>query len=289
MTQTYIRDVSKHAGEEITIKGWLYNVRSSGQDSDSFWVRLRSTQLLLPVLVLAVFAGLTGFVNYERWGHPLVFADYQVYLINIDYPDWPLRAAAYGLFNVARIPFGIVYYFFPIWVINRSDGRPLFDELQTRLLDSTELPPASFLLTDALLLALMVYALWSVAVLRHQLPVIRSRAITIGAGLSAPCLLMLCAISMNHRYRIDFYPFIEFGAFLGVIFMLKSERLRSVVAGRAALLGAALSIGGSHVVLVLYKLSSFGPAIEHMRHGFFDYYLHQLMSHYPLLARWIPT
>ena len=31
MTQTYIRDVSKHAGEEITIKGWLYNMRSSGK------------------------------------------------------------------------------------------------------------------------------------------------------------------------------------------------------------------------------------------------------------------
>ncbi|MFY9610446.1 MAG: asparagine--tRNA ligase [Blastocatellia bacterium] len=31
MTQTYIRDVSKHAGEEITIKGWLYNLRSSGK------------------------------------------------------------------------------------------------------------------------------------------------------------------------------------------------------------------------------------------------------------------
>jgi len=31
VTQTYIRDVSKHAGEEITIKGWLYNLRSSGK------------------------------------------------------------------------------------------------------------------------------------------------------------------------------------------------------------------------------------------------------------------
>jgi asparaginyl-tRNA synthetase len=31
MTQTYIRDVSKHDGEEITIKGWLYNMRSSGK------------------------------------------------------------------------------------------------------------------------------------------------------------------------------------------------------------------------------------------------------------------
>jgi asparaginyl-tRNA synthetase len=31
MDQTYIRDVSKHVGEEITIKGWLYNLRSSGK------------------------------------------------------------------------------------------------------------------------------------------------------------------------------------------------------------------------------------------------------------------
>lgn len=31
MAQTFIRDVSKHLGEEITIKGWLYNSRSSGK------------------------------------------------------------------------------------------------------------------------------------------------------------------------------------------------------------------------------------------------------------------
>ena len=31
MSQTYIKDVSHHVGEEITIKGWLYNIRSSGK------------------------------------------------------------------------------------------------------------------------------------------------------------------------------------------------------------------------------------------------------------------
>ncbi len=31
MKQTYIRDVSKHIGEEITIKGWLYNTLSNGK------------------------------------------------------------------------------------------------------------------------------------------------------------------------------------------------------------------------------------------------------------------
>jgi asparaginyl-tRNA synthetase len=29
--QTYIEDVARHAGEEVTIKGWLYNIRSSGK------------------------------------------------------------------------------------------------------------------------------------------------------------------------------------------------------------------------------------------------------------------
>src|SRR5437899_13015116 len=31
MAQTYIRDLSKHVGEEVTLKGWLYNLRSSGK------------------------------------------------------------------------------------------------------------------------------------------------------------------------------------------------------------------------------------------------------------------
>jgi asparaginyl-tRNA synthetase len=31
MNQTCIRDVSKHVGQEVTIKGWLYNSRSSGK------------------------------------------------------------------------------------------------------------------------------------------------------------------------------------------------------------------------------------------------------------------
>src|SRR5260370_2405394 len=29
--QTYINNLSKHIGEEVTLKGWLYNLRSSGK------------------------------------------------------------------------------------------------------------------------------------------------------------------------------------------------------------------------------------------------------------------
>jgi asparaginyl-tRNA synthetase len=31
MEQTFIRDIAKHVGAEVTIKGWLYNIRSSGK------------------------------------------------------------------------------------------------------------------------------------------------------------------------------------------------------------------------------------------------------------------
>ena len=31
MAQTYISDIGKHLGEEVTLKGWLYNKRSSGK------------------------------------------------------------------------------------------------------------------------------------------------------------------------------------------------------------------------------------------------------------------
>ncbi|HYG82533.1 MAG TPA: OB-fold nucleic acid binding domain-containing protein, partial [Pyrinomonadaceae bacterium] len=29
--QTYINQLSEHVGEEVTLKGWLYNLRSSGK------------------------------------------------------------------------------------------------------------------------------------------------------------------------------------------------------------------------------------------------------------------
>ena len=31
MNHVYIKDLSKHVGEEVTLKGWLYNMRSSGK------------------------------------------------------------------------------------------------------------------------------------------------------------------------------------------------------------------------------------------------------------------
>src|SRR5262245_64496843 len=64
--------------------------------------RLVSSQFMLPMLVLLGFAILTGLVNYQRWGHSLVFADYRLYITNEGYPDRLPRTAAYGLFFSSR-------------------------------------------------------------------------------------------------------------------------------------------------------------------------------------------
>jgi hypothetical protein len=245
--------------------------------------RVLSSQFLLPSLVLLGFAVLAGLVNYQRWGNPLTFADYRLYLFNAAFPDWLPRMQAYGLFNLSRVPFGLVYYFLPVWVLQRADGHLLFEEHQWRLIESAELPPSSFFVTDALLLMLLLYAGWSLLRPWRSGGIHRFHAVAIGAGLTAPCLLMLSAISMNFRYRIDFYPLIEFGAFLGFMLLCSRpspptsfKRVRTLV-----IASTAIGILGSHMVLILYKFSKFGPAVKFIRPGVAAYYLQQIHSYWP--------
>ena len=244
--------------------------------------RLVSSQCMLPMLVLLGFAVLAGLVNYQRWGHPLVFADYRLYITNEHYPDRLPRTAAYGLFNLSRIPFGGIYYFFPIWVLHRNDGHLLFEAHQWRLLDATELPPSSFFLTDPLLMLLLLYAGWSLLSARCSASLNRLHVLVIGTGLTAACLLMLSAISMNFRYRIEFYPLLEFGALLGFVLLcrlpLAATSWRRVDALVMTL--AALGILGSHAIMLLYKVSDFGPPIERISHGVFAYYRQQIPVHW---------
>jgi len=249
------------------------------------WRALGASPILVPAAILLAFALLAGVVNFGRWGNPLVFADYQAYLMNVEHPDRLPRTAEFGLFNPIRVPFGLVYFLVPVWVVLRRDGRLVLEEHQMRLIDSTELPPSSFLLTDALLVSLLLFAAWSLARVGSWEPTRRARALSIGVGLGVSCLLMLSAISMCHRYRLDFYPFIEFGAFAGLVFLLRERMIISGVIKWTAATAAALSIVASQVVLVLYKLSDFGPGVHWLDDGFVDYYWHQVVSAFPSLAR----
>jgi hypothetical protein len=234
-----------------------------------------SRSFVLPATVLSLFALLTGFVNYERWGDPLQFADYHRYFFyNAAYPERLARLTQYGVFNPARIPFGVIYYFLPIWVIQRADGQQLFQEHVTRLFDSMELPPSSFLLTDALLFGLLAFSFWALAS-RRKLPINRRAAVAVVAGLTAPCVLILSFDVLAFRYRIDFYPFIEFSAFLGTALLLQSSLLGRKVVRWGLLIAAAMSIFASYAELRLYRASDFGSALG-FKPGILYYYSHAL-------------
>jgi hypothetical protein len=240
-----------------------------------------SRSFLLPTAILLLFGMLTAFVNYERTGNPLVFADYHRYLFYIrHFPDRQVILEQYGVFSFERVPFAVIYYFAPIWVLRRADGQQLFHEHETRLFNSVELPPSSFLLTDTLLLVLVAYAIWSLAT-RRKLPIDGPVAVAVALGLGLSSLLILSFDVLSFRYRIDFHPFMEFGAFLGAALMLRSPVLDRTFM-RGALLGAsAIGILASNAELILYRASSFGSFAD-FKPGVVYFYMHTLG---PLLAR----
>jgi|GEM_PF-3193464 len=226
-----------------------------------------------PILLLGAAGLATALVNYGRWGDPLTFADYRYYLYNSQYPDRVARTAAYGLFNLRRIPFGLVYYFAPVWVVHGSDGQLLLEATRFRLVDSAELPPSSFFLTDPLLLLLGGVALVRWARQRNS---DAARGGAVAAGLAISPLLMLTAISMCFRYRMDFYPFIEFLAFSGLGMVG-----RDAWVGRPRLVWtlAAISILSSIAVCIAYLVGQFGPGQMLIGQGIGHYYLDRLGLH----------
>jgi hypothetical protein len=239
--------------------------------------RLSGTSLaavkVLPSLIIAgCFIGMAAFVNVQRFGNIATFADYSIYNYNKLFPDRIARTAAYGLFNITRLPFGTVYYFFPVWVIQGSDHQLLLGAMRDRLIDAAELPPGSFLLSDALLLALGLRGV--IALLKRRLLGFSSRALVtaIAGGLAVPALLMLTAISMCFRYRMDFYPLFEFLAFVGVATYGAADEVPRWASRRILIPLLIVSIVVSHLEMALYRLSDLGPAQRFVASGVVQYY-----------------
>jgi hypothetical protein len=241
---------------------------------------LSAVRLALPLALLLGLAALCGLVNYGRWGNPLTFVDFHQHIIIHElYPDRIPRLERYGEFNVARLWFGLIYYFLPVWIWIRPDGKLLFDPWQQRFVESAELPPSSFFLSDPLLIGLCAVLIWSLwHERRRSIDARQSAAILL--GLSTAPFLMLIAISMSFRYRMEFYPLFELGALLG-LFMLSSRPAPARARTKATVWAGAISgIVACHILLLLYKLSAFGPATRLVEpDGVVAYYLRQLAAH----------
>jgi hypothetical protein len=255
-------------------------------------------RFLIPMAILAVFLIVVGTVNYYRWGRPTTFADLTLYLNNRDFPDRLPRMRHYGLFNLVRVPFALSYYLLPIWVMQGAGGRLLFENAQTRLFESAELPPSSFFLTELLPIAFILFLAialwvgrrglarnlrkeWGFAQREETQPPFRlfspAQGLALAAGLALPCVLMLTAIFMCYRYRMEFYPEMDLLAFLGLYAVAINPALQARFNRRRRwmLAATAISIVSAFAAMVLYKLSEWGPSQPLLQDGAVHYYVHR--------------
>jgi len=261
----------------------------------SFVRGFASKRTVVGFAILLGFVALAGIVNYQRWGNPLEFYyDPRTYIGYMHRPDRLARLETYGVFNIGRLWYGILYYFFPIWTISRADGQFLFAEFETRMLDAVETPPSSLLLSDPLLLVFAAACLL-------QLPrLARERLLDLGAvaalmiGLLMPVFLILTFMYMAFRYRMEFYPFLEFSAFLGFFAIcIDPGRFSALARSRLSFIliaSACFGIIYCHLLLLLYKISQFGhyarPANEVSPvDGWVNYYYTQLKLSFPSVAQ----
>lgn len=263
----------------------LYEELSRAGDARPWIVRLYRAALqrrtLIALAILLVFVIVAGIVNAGRFGNPLTFADYRHHLGSL-FPGHMERLQNYGLFNLERVPFGLIYYFFPIWVLRGADGNLMLDEYRYRLIDVAELPPASFLLTEMLPILLMVLVCWRTDIFHRWKPRL-SQGFAIATGLAAPGGLMLTAMGMTYRYRMDFLPLLEFVSFLAIPCLSREYAVHRMARGLRISLVVATIVGivAAHVILVLYKLSPLGPGQMHLHEGIVNLYhsaaLHKLI------------
>lgn len=222
-------------------------------------LRLLSTgRFIAPLIALALFASAAGLVNYKRFRNPLVFANFsiQTHLPTSHgvHLDGVPALEHYGEFNLRRIPYGLMYYFAPVWFVHSADGDLLFDDYRRREFDLVEAPPSSFFFTDPLLLMLAAAglgAIWR----RNRMALSRPAAGVVAAALALPPALLLMAFTMAFRYRMEFYPLFVFLALIGA-FGTKPEIAAPRPRSAAGLILLALfGVIASHLVLVVYKLS----------------------------------
>ncbi len=255
---------------------------------------LASPRTLVGLAILLGFVTLSGFVNYQRWGDPLKFSgDPTTYIGFFANPGRLARLQAYGVFNVERLWYSILYYFFPVWMIVRPDGQFLFAEFETRILDGVEPPPSSFLLSDPVLLVLAGALLLRLPRLARERLVDLRAVAALMIGLLIPIFLILTFQYAAFRYRLEFYPLLEFAAFLGFYAICGNPGQVSALSGRRLslllLASAGFGIVYSHFLLFLYKISPPGNYTQanlvSPANGWVDYYFYHLNLAFPRLVQ----
>jgi hypothetical protein len=247
--------------------GFLW-LRLLWSDARAGALRCKLAVFAIPMAILGGFVVAAGAINYARWGNPAVFVDMSRQIIaHTRFPDRLARVREYGEFNPARLLYGLGYYLAPVWILRDGAGDLLWAGFRDRMFDAVELPPGSFFVSDPLLVGLAVYGarqLWRGTVPRRDL------VLPVAAGLSVPIVLILMAIALAFRYRLEFYPLIELLAFAGFGRLAVAGGMR---ARTWCAVGAVWSIVAAQAMWVLSMVSPFGPVGSIVgRAGVFAFY-----------------
>ncbi|MBV9826778.1 MAG: hypothetical protein JO001_14050 [Alphaproteobacteria bacterium] len=217
--------------------------------------------------ILGCFIVIAFAINFARWGSPLAFTG-DIHSSLIAMQTDPLRVARdaqYGQFNLIRVGYALAYYFAPVWALQDSSGHFYLESFRQRAIDSVELPPSSFFISDPLSIGLMIVGL--IALARSRLDSRRERsapAWPILAGLAVPIALMLTYASMTFRYRLEFYPLFDFCAVVGFAALIARPRAVTIV---PAALAGLLGMVASHGLLVLSALGLYGDTMPKLGGG----------------------
>ena len=212
--------------------------------------------------ILALFAVLAMGVNYARWGNPLTFVPVQHQeILERLYPDRAPRMEKYGALNIERVPFSLQYYFAPIWAVTDKDGRFLLQSQQVTLFDDVEFPPSSLILSDSLFFLLAAIGLRAL-IFRPQAIDRPQCARAALAGLMTPWLVMLMAISLTHRYRMEFYPALDFAAYMGLSDLVRRDKPFSKLGRLMLMILPTSAMALAFVTLVSYGLLGPRPATD---------------------------
>lgn len=264
---------------------------------------LVSRRTLIPTGILASLMAVSGMVNTFRWGNPFTFANWDIYLGWAPWPnmsDWWLSPELtivhqFGTFNIIRIPFNFIYYFCPVWALHTTTVEEVLSTYWAgQTIAQVEMPPSSFLLTDLFafcFIALLAIALWK---RRSRGSSSAGRwAAAVAIGLLIPCMLMLTAMWVAYRYRSEFYPEIQFLAFLGLFFTVTDERMQALVRRMRRWIGTVLLVSVAFSFLELFLIDtgqSLARPIGGM--GLVKYYiqttedhLHKIFSVHPGTSR----
>lgn len=195
-------------------------------------------------------------VNFARWRNPFEFADLaRMAVVHESDPTRLPRLMAQGAFNLERLWFGLQYYFAPAWAFPTAAGAPRFEAWMRVWLDAAELPPSTPLLTDGLLMALAAVGAWAICRRGVPRPAIWAAG---GAGLATGAAVLMSAIYMALRYRVDIQPLLLWLGLAGAHRLTRAAPRLWLTATAAAIL--AISVLGSLAMYAAYLDINLGPA-----------------------------